>query len=63
MKNAFKFGFLGLVLSLAVAACNSENNADGTDTTMTDTSMMSTDSMAVDTAAIDTMKVDSAVKM
>ncbi|SFB85770.1 hypothetical protein SAMN05421747_101546 [Parapedobacter composti] len=33
MKNAFKFGFLGLALSVAVAACNSgtsngENTAD-----------------------------------
>ncbi len=63
MKNAFKFGFLALALSLSVVACNSEKKADSGDTSMTDTSMMSTDTMMKDTMMKDTMMTDTMNKM
>jgi hypothetical protein len=64
MKNAFKFGFLALAISLSVAACNSEKTAESTDSTMTDStmsdsSMTTMDTMAKDSAAVDTMVKDS----
>lgn len=63
MKNLFKFGFLAMVISLSVAACNSEKKGDATDSTMTDTSMTATDTMASDTAAaMDTTVKDSIKK-
>ncbi|WP_108205931.1 hypothetical protein [Pedobacter sp. B4-66] len=55
MKNAFKFGFLALAISLSVAACNSEKKADTTDTSVVDSSAVATvDTTVVDTAAKDT---------
>jgi len=54
MKNAFKFGFLALAISLSVAACNSEKKGESTDTTVTDSSTVVTQ--------VDTNVVDSAVK-
>ncbi|NRF39417.1 hypothetical protein [Pedobacter foliorum] len=56
MKNAFKFGFLALAISLSVAACNSEKKADTTDTSVVDSSAVAT----VDTTVVDTAKKDSA---
>lgn len=58
MKNAFKFGFLALAISLTAAACGSEKTADSTDSTMVDSTMMSTDSMSMDTMSMDTMAMD-----
>ncbi|MHA4896437.1 hypothetical protein ACXZ1K_16915 [Pedobacter sp. PWIIR3] len=58
MKNAFKFGFLAMAISLSVAACSSEKKAEGTDSTMTDSTMMSTDSMSTDSMAMDSSKMD-----
>lgn len=60
MKNAFKYGFLALALSLGVAACNSEQKADSADTTLTDTTIVDTtvvDTTIVDTAVTDTTKL------
>ncbi len=54
MKNAFKFGFLALAISLSVAACNSEKTGDSTDTTLTDSSTIVTE--------VDTLVTDSSVK-
>nr|WP_068889636.1 hypothetical protein [Pedobacter panaciterrae] len=54
MKNAFKFGFLALAISLSVAACNSEKKGESTDTTVTDSSTIVTQ--------VDTNVTDSAVK-
>jgi hypothetical protein len=43
MKNAFKFGFVALAISLSVAACqSSEKKGETTDTTLTDTSAVVT---------------------
>ena len=54
MKNAFKFGFLAVAISLSVAACNSEKKGESTDTTVTDSSTVVTQ--------VDTNVTDSAVK-
>ncbi|WEK18010.1 MAG: hypothetical protein P0Y49_14530 [Candidatus Pedobacter colombiensis] len=54
MKNAFKFGFLALAISLSVAACqSSEKTGESADTTLTDTSAVVTtvDTTVTDTAA------------
>ncbi|RZK42574.1 MAG: hypothetical protein EOO90_06960 [Pedobacter sp.] len=62
MKNLFKFGFLALALSLTVAACNSEQKAEGTDTVGSDTTL-TVDTTVVDTVVTtDTTVVDSTVK-
>ncbi len=59
MKNAFKFGFLALAISLSVAACqSSENTGESTDTTMTDTSAVVT---SVDTTVTDSTVQDTTV--
>ncbi|WP_316815225.1 hypothetical protein [Pedobacter nyackensis] len=59
MKNAFKFGFLALAISLSVAACqSSEKTGESTDTTLTDTSAVVT---TVDTTVTDTTVKDTAV--
>jgi len=58
MKNAFKFGFLALAISLSVAACSSEKKADSADSTMTDTSMSTMDTMMKDSTTMDTMATD-----
>ena len=54
MKNAFKFGFLALAISLSVAACNSEKKGESTDTTLTDSTAVTT--------TVDTTVTDSTVK-
>jgi ABC-type glycerol-3-phosphate transport system substrate-binding protein len=59
MKNAFKFGFLALAISLSVAACNSEKKGESTDTTLTDSSAVVTD---VDTTVSDSTVKDTTVK-
>jgi predicted small lipoprotein YifL len=61
MKNAFKYGFLALALSLSVAACNSEKKADSADTTLTDTTIV--DTTVVDTTIVDTAVTDTATKL
>lgn len=56
MKNLFKFGFLGLALTFAVSACNSQpaaTEADEVDVIVTEDTTIVND---IDTAAI----VDSA---
>ncbi|MES2457936.1 MAG: hypothetical protein V4594_20430 [Bacteroidota bacterium] len=58
MKNAFKFGFLALAISLSVAACNSEKKGESTDTTLTDSSAVVTE---VDTTVTDSTVKDTAV--
>lgn len=58
MKNAFKFGFLALAISLSVAACNSEKKGESTDTTLTDSSAVVTD---VDTTVSDSTVKDTTV--
>ncbi|ETZ19557.1 hypothetical protein [Pedobacter sp. V48] len=59
MKNAVKFGFLALAISLSVAACSSEKKGDST---MADTSMSVMDTMSTDSAAMDTMATDTMMK-
>jgi hypothetical protein len=60
MKNAFKFGFLALAISLSVAACqSSEKTGESTDTTLTDTSAVVT---SVDTTVTDSTVQDTTVK-
>jgi len=55
MKNAFKFGFLALAISLSVAACqSSEKTGESTDTTVVDS--------ATTVTTVDTTVTDSAVK-
>lgn len=59
MKNAFKFGFLAVAISLSVAACNSEKSGESTDTIVTDSSTIVTevDTLTTDTAVVDSVKV------
>ena len=60
MKNAFKFGFLALAISLSVAACqSSEKTGESADTTLTDTSAVVT---SVDTTVTDSTVQDTTVK-
>ncbi|RZK80773.1 MAG: hypothetical protein EOO92_06935 [Pedobacter sp.] len=62
MKNAFKFGFLALAISLTVAACGgSESTSESADTTIVDTTLSTTDTTIVDTTLADTAAVDSAM--
>ena len=58
MKNLFKFGFLGLALTLAVSACNSQPAETSAETENVD--VISEDA-AVDTAVVDTTVVDTTV--
>ena len=59
MKNAFKFGFLGLAITLSVAACKGSGSASTTDTVKKD----STATTVVDSTKKDsTVKVDTVVK-
>lgn len=69
MKNAFKFGFLAVALSLSVVACNSEKKADATDSATIDSAIVAVDSakavvdsaiVAVDSAkaAVDSVKAE-----
>ena len=57
MKNAFKFGFLALAISLSVAACNSEKKDAATDSPAVDSPVV--DSPAMDSPVVDSPKVDS----
>jgi ABC-type oligopeptide transport system substrate-binding subunit len=58
MKNAFKFGFLALAISLSVAACSSEKSGESTDTTLTDSSTIVT---TVDTTVTDSTVQDTTI--
>jgi hypothetical protein len=58
MKNAFKFGFLALAISLSVAACNSEKSGESTDTSLADTAAITT---TVDTTVSDSTVQDTAI--
>lgn len=61
MKNAFKFGFLGLALSVAIAACNSttsesEETADSLSNEIESEVGATTDSLdSIGGAAIDSL--------
>ncbi len=58
MKNAFKFGFLAMAISLTVAACGDTETKDkGTDSTTVDTAL-TTDSAVLDTNSIDSTTTD-----
>lgn len=62
MKNAFKFGFLGLALSLSVVACNSEKKGSSTDTVGTGMATTSDTTIKTDTTKLDTVvKTDTTV--
>ncbi|MBE9660952.1 hypothetical protein [Mucilaginibacter myungsuensis] len=62
MKNAFKFGFLALFVTLTVAACSGSGSSDTTDSLKAD-SAATTDSLKSDSAATtDSLKSDSADK-
>lgn len=56
MKNAIKFGFLAVVMTLAFAACNGSGSSTSTDSTQTD-------SARLDSAHVDSAHVDSTKKM
>ena len=61
MKNLFKFGFLGLALTFAVSACNSQpaaTEADDVDVIVTEDTTIVND---VDTALIDSADIDTNV--
>jgi len=61
MKNLFKFGFLGLALTLAVSACNTQpasTEADDVDVIVNEDTTVVND---VDTAVIDTTAIDTNV--
>ncbi|MBC7567562.1 MAG: hypothetical protein H7223_11440 [Pedobacter sp.] len=58
MKNAFKFGFLALAITLSVAACNSEKSGESTDTSLSDTATITT---TVDTNITDSTVKDTAI--
>lgn len=49
MKNLLKFGFLGLILSLSVVACNSNKATDSTTDSIDSTTDVTTD--AIDSTA------------
>lgn len=61
MKNSFKFGFLALAISLSVAACGSNENAESADSTVVDTATVIDTTMAapVDTISTTTTTTDS----
>jgi hypothetical protein len=59
MKNAFKFGFAALAITLSEAACNSEKTGTSTDTTATDSGSVVT---TVDTTVKDSTVKDTTVK-
>lgn len=62
MKNAFKFGFLAVAISLTVAACGgSESTTDSADTTIVDTTLSTVDTTMVDTTMADTTSADTAM--
>ncbi|MCX2477617.1 hypothetical protein OQY15_00860 [Pedobacter sp. MC2016-15] len=65
MKNAFKFGFLALAISLSVAACGGNKETSSTDSTTTtvDSTITTVDTAAADSAATDTVVKDTTVKM
>lgn len=68
MKNAFKFGFLGLAIAVGTAACNSASNnsdektADSLDAVIEGTIELERDSLEVvdslDSVGIDTLRLD-----
>ena len=59
MKNAFKFGFLALAISLSVAACDGKKGGTTDSTTTTvDSSTTTVDSVTKDSAAVDTLAKD-----
>jgi len=61
MKNLFKFGFLGLALTFAVAACNNqpaESDADDVDVIVNEDTTVLND---VDTTVIDSADIDTNV--
>jgi hypothetical protein len=59
MKNAFKFGFAALAITLSVAACTSEKTGTASDTTATDSGSVVT---TVDTTVKDSTVKDTTVK-
>ena len=60
MKNAFKFGFLALAISLTVAACGgSDRTSNSTDSTAIDSSVTTVDTTALDSSTVDTAVTDS----
>lgn len=64
MKKTFKFGFLALVLSLSVAACNSDKKTgEGSDTTATKDGVAVTDTSKVDTVVKDSTVKDTTLKV
>ena len=61
MKNLFKFGFLGLALTFAVAACNSQpetTEADDVDVIVDQDTTIIND---VDTSFVDSANIDTNV--
>jgi uncharacterized protein YcfL len=57
MKNAFKFGFLALVISLSVTACG--GSSEQTDTNTLDSTVVDSATVPVDSIAADHTTVDS----
>lgn len=65
MKNAFKFGFLALAITLSVSACGGDAKTESTgDSTVVDSGAVSTiDTAATDSLATDTTLADTTTKM
>lgn len=51
MKNAFKFGFLGLLVSVAFAACNSNTTSEEADAQQSVDSLVTEMQQELDSAA------------
>ena len=60
MKNAFKFGFLALIISVSMVACKGSGSTSATDsdstTTSIDTTVKVDSTVAYTTIAVDTTK-------
>ncbi|MBE9660951.1 hypothetical protein [Mucilaginibacter myungsuensis] len=72
MKNAFKFGFLALAITLAVSACGGDGSKSAADSAAVADSLakadsiapaVANDSLATDSAATDSAATDTTKKM
>ncbi|HKG05378.1 MAG TPA: hypothetical protein VKB19_02915 [Pedobacter sp.] len=65
MKNAFKYGFLALAVSISVVACDpsGKTGSDADSTAIDSTVIAAPDSAVIDTVAIDTATTDTTTKI
>jgi hypothetical protein len=63
MKNAFKFSFLALIISLSVTACGGDSeqtDANTLDSTVVDSTVVPADSTSADHTMVDSAAKDAA---